>query len=89
MQVLYPLLRALRLLHYHGIVHRDIKPENLFLDYDYSVKLGDFGLAINQKREPPKSQLGTLDYMAPEIFRDPAKAPRPLRALYNEKVDIW
>jgi NIMA (never in mitosis gene a)-related kinase len=26
-------------------MHRDLKPGNVFLDADYNVKLGDFGLS--------------------------------------------
>jgi len=26
-------------------MHRDLKPGNIFLDADYNVKLGDFGLS--------------------------------------------
>ncbi|GJP68527.1 hypothetical protein CLOP_g25219, partial [Closterium sp. NIES-67] len=88
LQVLHPLLQALQLLHGKGIVHRDIKPENLFMSKG-SAKLGDFGLAINQRLEPPMSQLGTLDYMAPEVFRKPGDTSGRRQALYDEKVDIW
>ncbi|GAQ82883.1 Serine/threonine-protein kinase [Klebsormidium nitens] len=91
--VMVPLLSALKASHALGVVHRDIKPENLFLDSEGNVKLGDFGLAIDQSKERPKSRIGTLDYMAPEIFlkswqyeqfgsSDPS-------AKYDEMVDIW
>ena len=33
--------------HIAGIFHRDIKPSNCFVDYDGSVKIGDFGLSIS------------------------------------------
>ena len=50
------------------MMHRDIKPENLLLNEDYEVKLADFGLAINIDLQAPLSRVGTLDYMAPEVF---------------------
>jgi len=45
---------------------RDIKPENIFFDDDNNLRLGDFGLAINETRERPTARVGTLDFMAPE-----------------------
>lgn len=62
-----PLLKVLHSLHQLGIVHRDIKPENIFFESDGTLRLGDFGLAINTARERPISRVGTLDYMAPEV----------------------
>ena len=49
-----------------GIIHRDIKPENLLIAADGSVRLADFGLAIDTSQETPKARVGTLDYFAPE-----------------------
>ena len=45
---------------------RDIKPENIFFDDGGEMRLGDFGLAINEARERPTARVGTLDYMSPE-----------------------
>jgi len=50
-----------------GIVHRDIKPENLLVAADGSIRLADFGLAIDTSQETPKARVGTLDYFAPEV----------------------
>ncbi|GLI62788.1 hypothetical protein VaNZ11_005536 [Volvox africanus] len=93
--VLRPLLGALMYLHRWGIVHRDIKPENVLFAADGSVKLADFGLAINMVEERPISRVGTLDYMAPEVLRCPIKQsmamtpPPGAPARYGFATDVW
>ena len=69
-------------IHKKKLIHRDIKPENLFLNGNYDVKIGDFGIAkqLSSANEFAKTQTGTLAYMAPEIINGEK---------YNNKVDIW
>ncbi|GEM_PF-3073497 len=61
-------------LHARGIVHRDIKTENLFLANDRSVKILDFGLALDLTTEEGQAALrasggvGTAGFMAPETL---------------------
>ena len=66
------LVAALRYLHARSILHRDIKPENVFLTEEGMVaKLGDFGLATateDVEHGGAKTQVGTPDYMAPEVL---------------------
>lgn len=93
-QVVVPLLRTLAALHALGYVHRDVKPENIFFGAHGGLQLGDFGLAIDQRRERPISRVGTLDYMAPEVLAQPAAeeaAALPPGCLpsYDEKADVW
>ena len=66
-QVVIPVLQTLSVAHQRGVIHRDIKPENLFLTEAGALRLGDWGLAINQLQEKAYTRVGTLDYMAPEV----------------------
>jgi serine/threonine-protein kinase len=84
-QVLLPLVSAVRAAHARGIVHRDLKPANVFLAEDDDgtrvVTLLDFGLAklvaaddaAADKLTRTGAMLGTPRYMSPEqLLGDPA-----------------
>ena len=77
------ILSAVNHLHKKKIVHRDLKPENIVLmeskDKDIFIKLIDFGTAITIKGKNLTQELGTIYYIAPEVFMNN----------YNEKADIW
>lgn len=66
------LISGLKFMHDKGIAHRDLKTENLFLDSEFSLKIGDFGFSkfmdseINQGKL--KTQLGTSGYQCPEML---------------------
>ena len=65
---IYQLTQAISFLHLNGIIHNDIKPANIFLTDNYDVILGDFGIAIDVKKETPNltTPLGTPLYLPPE-----------------------
>mmetsp|Transcript_73771 Transcript_73771/g.171087 ORF Transcript_73771/g.171087 Transcript_73771/m.171087 type:complete len:619 (-) Transcript_73771:108-1964(-) len=78
----YQMLLAINYLHNRGIVHRDLKLENFLYDAKGSdhLKLIDFGLGrIWDPNRKMKAQLGTLAYLAPEVF---------LKS-YTNKCDLW
>ncbi len=58
--------RALEYLHSQGLVHCDIKPSNVIRLSDGSIKLIDFGLAIDMALPHSPNGNGTKGYMAPE-----------------------
>jgi len=60
-------------LHAKSIIHRDLKSNNIFLQEDFTVKVGDFGLATVKTRwsgdhgcEQPS---GSILWMAPEVIK--------------------
>jgi serine/threonine-protein kinase len=64
------LLDALAYLHASGVVHRDLKPSNVLVTRDGTLKLLDFGIALEVDSRMSAldegALLGTPAYMAPE-----------------------
>ena len=72
-----------------NIVHRDLSLKNILLKYEndektkYTVKLCDYGITkqlINITRGFTKNQLGTVDFIAPEITKNKT---------YKLNSDLW
>ena len=84
--IITQILDAINYLHNEvKICHRDLKPENCLIKVKNTkkplVKIIDFGTAhFIDKNNRITGKIGTLKYMAPEIFNRP---------FYDEKVDIW
>jgi len=61
-------LEGLQVAHSRGVIHRDIKPSNLFVLYDGTLKILDFGVARLASSSLTLSGLmvGTPEYISPE-----------------------
>jgi serine/threonine protein kinase len=73
---------AVRHMHQKGVCHRDLKPENIFLDREWNVKVGDFGLSLRfQPGRKVTDPVGSLIYASPEVLRrEPYLGP---------ELDVW
>jgi serine/threonine protein kinase len=83
---------ALDYVHQQGVVHRDIKSSNVLLDAEGRPYLTDFGIArtttdITQLTSTG-NVLGTVDYVAPELFEPNHKA-NALSDLYSLGVLLF
>ncbi|XP_047526241.1 raf homolog serine/threonine-protein kinase Raf isoform X2 [Pieris napi] len=76
-------------LHAKNIIHRDLKSNNIFLRDDWSVKIGDFGLATAKVRWSEwgaaggvqwQQPTGSILWMAPEVIRMEEPAPYTFRS---------
>ncbi|MCG8508932.1 MAG: serine/threonine protein kinase, partial [Rhodospirillales bacterium] len=71
-KIMWAISLALQDLHEAGVVHRDLKPSNILLPKQGSgVRLCDLGLA-SLIAEQEALSLGSVRYMAPELFKGEA-----------------
>jgi serine/threonine protein kinase len=81
----YQLKDALKYLKDKEIIHRDLKPQNLLINEGHILKLSDFGLAKELKKEDAEIDLkqtycGSPMYMSPELIQ---------HKKYNSNSDLW
>lgn len=82
LKVLWQIASGLCDIHQAGVIHRDIKPENIRVDAEGVVKIFDFGLARLEEDAKTNSLIGTVAYMAPELW-----GQRPIS--FSSAVDVY
>jgi len=80
--IMKEILQGLDFIHDKKQIHRDLKSDNILVDKNGSIKVADFGFAIQLTKEQQKrkSVVGTPAWMAPELIN---------KNFYNELVDVW
>lgn len=77
------MLLGLEEMHSHNVIYTDLKPENILLDDDGHIRISDFGLCVQLKKEHNylhHGERGTDGYIAPELLR---------REYYGYSPDVW
>lgn len=75
------ILLGLKAVHDLNIMHRDLKSANVFLNKDFTVKLGDMNVSkVANQRGLNYTQTGTPYYASPEVWKDEP---------YDVKSDMW
>mmetsp|Transcript_15664 Transcript_15664/g.61193 ORF Transcript_15664/g.61193 Transcript_15664/m.61193 type:complete len:910 (+) Transcript_15664:73-2802(+) len=78
--VVKEILRGLRTMHSKHLVHRDLKSANIMLSITGDVKLIDFGLCADVRKEQLCNMVGSPFWIPPEmVLRQPHGCP----------ADIW
>lgn len=87
LQVAIQVAEAVEYLHSKRVIYRDLKPANIGFDDEGTVKLFDFGLAVEVPEKPYadatfnlSGNTGTSRYMAVEVI---------LKEFYNFKADVF
>ena len=80
--IILQICKGLKEIHKNKIIHRDLTPDNIFIDNNYKIKIGYFGVSkiTTTLNKYTKSQIGKTYYIAPEILKGTE---------YNNKVDIY
>ena len=84
-EIFREILRAIVLLHLHGVTHRDIRPDNIIITPEGRVKIIDFGLSRTKtdKRLTMIKALGNVYYSPPEQLIRAGEVYHPSADVYS------
>ncbi|XP_059351524.1 uncharacterized protein LOC130690298 isoform X2 [Daphnia carinata] len=98
-QMFREILSAVKYLHSQNLAHRDLKPNNIFFDFDWSIKVGDFGLSKKMTTDLgsqsaslaiEQTQSNRFDPHTNYVGTKPYMAPEQENSrTYNHKVDVY
>ncbi|KAM9896730.1 hypothetical protein OXX79_007310 [Metschnikowia pulcherrima] len=75
-KILIEIVSGLKYIHSKNYLHLDLKPANIFITFDGSLKIGDFGLSAKLPILEEDFDLeGDRNYIAPELINDKIYTP--------------
>ncbi len=93
--IIKQVLEGLQSLHGNNFVHRDLKPGNILVirnSPSWWVKIADFGITKCIESTSVQTRIGTLGYMAPEVWGYLTAADRENRLSLSSfpfALDLW
>ena len=94
------ILIGVECLHNFGIIHRDLKLGNILINYknendrinlnilSSEIKITDFNASYYPNKSEPKTAIGTIPNMAPEVIKKHVFT-QVKECDYDNKIDIW
>lgn len=75
MNIVMPIIEAVKKIHSKGIIHRDISPDNIFITNESEIKVFDFGAAqLNETQEGMAAEpVIKVGYSPLEQYRDKSR----------------
>lgn len=75
-KILIEILSGLKFIHLKNYLHLDLKPANIFITFEGSLKIGDFGLSTKLPILEKDFDLeGDRNYIAPELINEKIYTP--------------
>lgn len=75
-KILIEIVSGLKYIHLKNYLHLDLKPANIFITFDGSLKIGDFGLSTKLPILEKDFDLeGDRNYIAPELINEKIYTP--------------
>ncbi|KAK8068113.1 Bcswe1 [Apiospora saccharicola] len=80
-KIMLELCHGLQHIHNAGFVHLDLKPANILINFEGTLKIGDFGMAAALPIEKGPDFEGDREYLALEVLRGEIEKPADVFSL--------
>ncbi|KAF8348488.1 kinase-like domain-containing protein [Amanita rubescens] len=81
--------QGIQYLHREGVIHCDLRGSNVLLDYDFRVRIADFGLTRDTNATATANRSMSYRFAAPELFSGSDDMEEDDRIKRTEKTDVY